>query len=66
MNNNNERDAWLKALAATAETIGKDILWHEQSIDTVLSADYQKGFINGLIQARYLIGEMSRKIREEE
>lgn len=47
----------------TNEIIGAidaDILWHEQNPEEAPSAEYRKGFINGLIQAKYIIGEVKR------
>lgn len=38
--------------------IAKEILWHEQNPDRALSKEYQKGFINGMIHLRQLLGEV--------
>lgn len=42
--------------ASIIEVIGKEIKWCIEHPDDNLSADYRKGFVNGLIQARYLVG----------
>lgn len=38
--------------------IAKEILRHEQNPDRALSKEYQKGFINGMIHLRQLLGEV--------
>ena len=49
--------------AEIMQILGKEIMWCEENPDRVLSAEYRKGFINGLIQARNLIGEANRQVR---
>lgn len=43
------------------QAINSEILWCEKYPDPAFHAEYRKGFINGLIQAKYLI----QKVREE-
>ena len=38
--------------------IDKELSWRFENPDYALHAEYRKGFTNGLIQAKYLIGEM--------
>lgn len=45
------------------QAIDKDARWHLENPDRALSKEYQKGFVNGLIQAKYLIGEVRRAVR---
>lgn len=42
------------------QAINSEILWCEKYPDPAFHAEYRKGFINGLIQAKYLI----QKVRE--
>lgn len=44
--------------------IGHEILWCENNPDPAFTAEYRKGFINGLIQARQIIGEAIHKLKE--
>lgn len=48
-----------------AELIALEIKWCEENPDKAFSAEYRKGFINGLIQARYILGNM-QEIRQGE
>lgn len=41
------------------EIVGKEILWHEGNADKQLSMAYQKGFINGMIHIRQLLGQIA-------
>lgn len=41
--------------------LNKEIEWCNENPDSAFHAEYRKGFINGLIQAKYLISEASKK-----
>lgn len=42
------------------QVLNKEIEWCNENPDPAFHAEYRKGFINGLIQAKYLISEASR------
>lgn len=42
------------------QVLNKEIEWCNKNPDSVFHAEYRKGFINGLIQAKYLISELSK------
>ena len=41
-----------------AQLIDQEIRWCIDNPDKALHKEYQKGFINGLIQAKYLLGQL--------
>lgn len=47
------------------ELIGKEILWHEQNPDKALSKEYQKGFVNGMIHVRQLLGSAASAVSQD-
>lgn len=42
------------------QVLNKEIEWCNKNPDPTFHAEYRKGFINGLIQAKYLISEASK------
>lgn len=42
------------------QVLNKEIEWCNKNPDSAFHAEYRKGFINGLIQAKYLISEASK------
>lgn len=52
--------SWAKAVSERddifIDVLNQEIKWCMDNPDGVLSKDFQKGYINGLIQAKYLIG----------
>ena len=42
------------------QILDKEIIWCEKHPDNTFHKEYRKGFINGLIQAKYLISELSK------
>jgi hypothetical protein len=47
------------------QLIDKEILWCERNPDKALHSEYSKGFVNGLLQAKYLIGELQQQVRNK-
>lgn len=47
------------------QVLNKEIEWCNENPDTAFHAEYRKGFINGLIQAKYLISEVSNMSNEK-
>ena len=45
--------------------IDSEIKWCEENPTKAFSKEYRKGFINGLIQAKYLIDNLQRAINED-
>lgn len=45
--------------------LGEEILWCERNPDSAFHPEYRKGFVNGLIQARYIVGKY-KSVREKE
>lgn len=52
-------------LAEIMQILNKEIEWCNENPDSAFHAEYRKGFINGLIQAKYLISEVSKTSRGE-
>lgn len=51
-------------LAEIMQVLNKEIEWCNKNPDPAFHTEYRKGFINGLIQAKYLISEMSKLTKE--
>lgn len=47
------------------QVLNKEIKWCNENPDPAFHAEYRKGFINGLIQAKYLISEVSKTSKRE-
>jgi hypothetical protein len=50
-------------LAAVMQALGAEIAWCEAHPDKAFHAEYRKGFVNGLIQARYLIAASKSQLK---
>ena len=48
------------------EILNKEIKWCNEHPDKAFHKEYRKGFINGLIQAKYLIVEFNKSLKESE
>ena len=46
------------------QVIDSEILWCEKNPDKAFTSEYRKGFVNGLIQSKYLISELNKQIKE--
>ena len=47
------------------QMLNKEIKWCNGNPDKAFHREYRKGFINGLIQAKYLISELENEIGDE-
>lgn len=52
--------------SAFMDMIGREILWCNEHPDKAFTAEYRKGFVNGLIQARLLIKQVCDEIEKGE
>ena len=52
--------------AEIIQILDKEIKWCIDNPNEAFHAEYRKGFINGLIQAKYLITEASKEINKRE
>lgn len=52
-------------VAEIMQALNGEILWCEQNPDKAFHAEYRKGFVNGLIQAKYLITGAEEMLGDE-
>jgi len=49
-----------KIIVLIIDALNREIIWCNDNPDKAFTAEYRKGFVNGIIQSKYIIGEIKR------